>query len=123
MIAVLAEDGETASDVVKTSLQKSSSAASVPFLASEAKAPVEPAPVPVSAGQVKAAAPALLAKSIDKPRIIASPLARRIAADRNIALDGITGSGPYGRILRRDVESATTPPIAHTTAALEGWCR
>ena len=119
VIAVLAEDGETASDVVKTSLQKSSSAASVPFLASEANAPVEPAPVPVSAGQVKAAAPALLAKSIDKPRIFASPLARRIAADRNIALNGILGSGPYGRILRRDVESTTTP-IAHKTAALAG---
>ena len=120
VIAVLAEDGETSSDVAKTSLQKSSSAVPVPSVASEAKSPVEPAPVPLSAGPVTAAALAPPDKSIDKPRIFASPLARRIAADRNIALDGITGSGPYGRILRRDVESATTTPIAHTTAALAG---
>ena len=43
-------------------------------------------------------------------------MARRIAADRGIALDGIVGSGPYGRILRRDVESADVSPIAQTTA-------
>ena len=120
VIAFLAEDGETASDVVETSLQKSSSAAPVPSFVSEARSPVEPAPVPVSAGPVKAAAPVPLAKSSDKPRIFASPLARRIAADRNIALDGITGSGPYGRILRRDVESAATAPIARTIAVLAG---
>ena len=39
-------------------------------------------------------------------RIFATPLARRIAADRGIALDRLTGSGPHGRILRRDVEAA-----------------
>ena len=33
-------------------------------------------------------------------------MARRIAADRGIALDRLTGSGPHGRILRRDVEAA-----------------
>ena len=63
VIALLAEDSETASDVAKTSLQKSSSAAPVPSVASEAKSPVEPAPVPASAEPVKAAAPAPLAKS------------------------------------------------------------
>ena len=67
-----------------------------------------------------AEAPAPKAKISDKQRIFASPLARRIAADRNIALDGITGSGPYGRILRRDVEPAATTPIARTNAALQG---
>jgi pyruvate dehydrogenase E2 component (dihydrolipoamide acetyltransferase) len=120
VIAVLAEDIETASNVAKTSLQKSSSAAPVPPVVSEASSPAEPAPVPVSAGPVKAAAPVPPAKSRDKLRIFASPLARRIAADRNIALDAITGSGPYGRILRRDVESAATAPIARTIAALAG---
>jgi len=117
VIAVLAEDGETASDVAKAGLQESSSAAPVPSVAAEAQERVEPAPV--TAAPVKAV-PAPQTKSSDKPRIFASPLARRIAADRNIALEGITGSGPYGRILRRDVESAATAPIAQTTAALAG---
>ncbi len=117
VIAVLAEDGETASDVAKAGLQEPSSPVPVTSVAAEAKERAEPAPV--TAAPVKAV-PAPQTKSSDKPRIFASPLARRIAADRNIALEGITGSGPYGRILRRDVESAATAPIAQTTAALAG---
>jgi pyruvate dehydrogenase E2 component (dihydrolipoamide acetyltransferase) len=117
VIAVLAEDGETAGDVAKAGLQEPSSPAPVPSVAAEAQDRAEPAPV--TAAPVKAV-PAPQAKSSDKPRIFASPLARRIAADRNIALEGITGSGPYGRILRRDVESAATAPIGQTTAALAG---
>lgn len=39
-------------------------------------------------------------------RIFASPLARRMAADSDLPLEGITGSGPGGRITRRDVEAA-----------------
>jgi pyruvate dehydrogenase E2 component (dihydrolipoamide acetyltransferase) len=118
VIAVLAEDGETASDVANAGLQESSSAAPVPSVEAEAKAPAEPAPV--TAAPRTAFAPARQTKSSDKPRIFASPLARRIAADRNIALEGIIGSGPYGRILRRDVESAATAPIAQTIAAQPG---
>ena len=117
VIAVLAEDGETASDVAKAGLQEPSSPVPVTSVAAEAKERAEPAPV--TAAPVKAV-PAPQTKSSDEPRIYASPLARRIAADRNIALEGITGSGPYGRILRRDVESAATAPIAQTTAALAG---
>ena len=117
VIAVLAEDGETASDVAKAGLQEPSSPVPVTSVAAEAKERAEPAPV--TAAPVKAV-PAPQTKSSDKPRIFASPLARRIAADRNIALEGITGSGPYGRILRCDVESAATAPIDQTTAALAG---
>ena len=117
VIAVLAEDGETASDVAKAGLQEPSSPVPVTSVAAEAKERAEPAPV--TAAPVKAL-PAPQTKSSDKPRIFASPLARRIAADRNIALEGITGSGPYGRILRRDVESAATAPLGQTTAALAG---
>jgi len=117
VIAVLAEDGETASDVAKAGLQEPSSPVPVTSVAAEAKERAEPAPV--TAAPVKAV-PAPQTKSSDKPRIFASPLARRIAADRNIALEGITGSGPYGRILRRDVESAATAPIVQTTATLAG---
>ena len=105
VIAVLAEDSETASDVAKAGLQELSLVAPVPSIASETQAPASAAPVT-----------APVTKSSDKPRIFASPLARRIAADRNISLEGITGTGPYGRILRRDVESAATASIAQTTA-------
>ncbi|MFW6300025.1 MAG: biotin/lipoyl-containing protein, partial [Oceanicaulis sp.] len=39
-------------------------------------------------------------------RIKASPLARRLAADAGIALEDLDGSGPHGRIVKRDVEAA-----------------
>lgn len=39
-------------------------------------------------------------------RIAASPLARKVAADLGVALDGVTGTGPGGRITRADVEQA-----------------
>ena len=47
-------------------------------------------------------------------RVKASPLARRIAAERGIDLGGIAGSGPEGRIVLRDLESA--PPAPPATA-------
>ena len=45
-----------------------------------------------------------------RPR--SSPLARRIAAERGLALGAIEGSGPGGRIIKRDVESAVAAPAA-----------
>jgi pyruvate dehydrogenase E2 component (dihydrolipoamide acetyltransferase) len=43
-------------------------------------------------------------------RIKASPLARRLAADKGVDLGGVTGSGPHGRIVKADVEGAKTAP-------------
>ena len=134
VIAVLAEEGETASDVAAANPQKPASPAPLKSVAAEARERAEaqeraePEPitaVPVAAARVTAAkgtaaSSAPQTKSSGKQRISASPLARRIAADRNIALEGITGSGPYGRILRRDVESAVTAPIGQKTAAPAG---
>jgi pyruvate dehydrogenase E2 component (dihydrolipoyllysine-residue acetyltransferase) len=75
-----------------------------------AKAPAEPKEA--SAAQPAAAAPAPQpaepAPSATGGRILASPLARRIARDAGLDLSAIQGSGPGGRIIRRDVESATT---------------
>jgi pyruvate dehydrogenase E2 component (dihydrolipoamide acetyltransferase) len=41
-------------------------------------------------------------------RVKASPLARRMAADKGLDLSGVAGSGPEGRIIKRDVEQAST---------------
>jgi pyruvate dehydrogenase E2 component (dihydrolipoamide acetyltransferase) len=45
-------------------------------------------------------------------RVKASPLARRIAEERGVDLAGLSGSGPAGRIVKRDVEAATAAPSA-----------
>ncbi|MEM9939160.1 MAG: pyruvate dehydrogenase complex dihydrolipoamide acetyltransferase [Pseudomonadota bacterium] len=97
LIAVLAEDGEDASSVY----------------AKTASAPVEEAAVPTAVEDTPAAA--LASTPVELPsagkgddRIKASPLARRIAALKGIDLKTLVGkgSGPRGRIVKKDVESA-----------------
>jgi pyruvate dehydrogenase E2 component (dihydrolipoamide acetyltransferase) len=52
------------------------------------------------------------------PRVFASPLARRIAEQSGVDLSGIKGSGPHGRIIKRDVEGrAGTAPAARPQPA------
>ena len=66
------------------------------------------APVAAPAAPPAAAAPALAAPAPAKTgnHIIASPLARRLATAKGVDLATVTGSGPKGRIVKRDVESA-----------------
>lgn len=68
----------------------------------------QPAPEAVPAVAVPAAAAVTTPAAGDggAVRHRASPLARRIAAQNGVDLDGITGSGPHGRIVRVDVERA-----------------
>jgi pyruvate dehydrogenase E2 component (dihydrolipoamide acetyltransferase) len=79
-----------------------------------------PAATPVAA-PVSAAPNAEAAEDSDG-RVKASPLARKIAAERGIDLSRIIGSGPGGRILREDVEKAAAAvseviPIRETPTA------
>jgi pyruvate dehydrogenase E2 component (dihydrolipoamide acetyltransferase) len=69
----------------------------------------EPAPPPVEkpAEPVQAAAPVV---QTDKGRLIASPLAARMAKDSGLDLRSIQGSGPNGRIIKRDIEAVLTQP-------------
>jgi pyruvate dehydrogenase E2 component (dihydrolipoamide acetyltransferase) len=50
-------------------------------------------------------------------RVKASPLARRVARDTGVDLAGLKGSGPGGRIVKADVESAAVPAAAPEMAA------
>ncbi|MBE1284713.1 MAG: pyruvate dehydrogenase complex dihydrolipoamide acetyltransferase [Rhodobacteraceae bacterium] len=104
-IAVLLEDGESADDIGAT-------AAAAPEAAPAADAGGEAAPAAVEA---PAPAPAAATRA-DGGRIFASPLARRIAAQKGLDLAQISGSGPHGRIVKADVESATAQPAAAAPA-------
>jgi pyruvate dehydrogenase E2 component (dihydrolipoamide acetyltransferase) len=76
-----------------------------PSAAPAAPAPVVAAPAPTlapAATPVAAAPPA----ASDGSRIMASPLAKRIAEAAGINLAQVTGTGPHGRIVKADVESA-----------------
>lgn len=65
--------------------------------------PAQPAPLPLAGGAGGGAS---------SQRTIASPLARRIAEQHGVDLATITGSGPNGRIVKADVESAASKPAA-----------
>jgi pyruvate dehydrogenase E2 component (dihydrolipoamide acetyltransferase) len=71
--------------------------------AASAKAPAG-TPAPQKAAAASAAAPAHAAAAGPGSRIKSSPLARRIARDKGIDLRAVRGSGPEGRIVRRDLE-------------------
>ena len=72
-------------------------------------------PAAAPAPKVEAAvAPALVAKAVAGDRVIASPLAKRLAAAQGIDLATIKGSGPNGRIVKADldgVQPGTTAPV------------
>ncbi|WP_299776707.1 pyruvate dehydrogenase complex dihydrolipoamide acetyltransferase [uncultured Roseobacter sp.] len=102
-IAVLLEEGESADDIdTSTPTPKATQAADAGN--EEAPAASEaPAPAP-AAGSTPAP------QAADGTRIFASPLARRIAADKGLNLADIKGSGPHGRIIKADVEGASAAP-------------
>jgi pyruvate dehydrogenase E2 component (dihydrolipoamide acetyltransferase) len=103
VIAVLLEDGESAGDISASAAAPA--AAPAPVAQAAAPAVVAPTPAP--------AAPA----AKDGNRVFASPLARRIAADKGVDLTTMTGSGPRGRIVKADVEGASAAPAAVSAAA------
>ncbi len=57
--------------------------------------------------------------AVDAGRVRASPLARSMAAQRNIPLTGIPGTGPGGRIVKRDVEAYGSSPRPRPSAVPE----
>ncbi len=101
-IAVLLDDGESADDIAAAAAPATAPEATNVADAGEEKSPA------AAAERAVPPAPA----SADGTRIFASPLARRIAADKGLDLSAITGSGPRGRIVRADVEGASAAPAA-----------
>ena len=73
-------------------------------------APAAPKPVPVAAAPAAPAAPAAAAPApVARPvgeRVVASPLARRMATQAGVDLAALSGTGPGGRIVRADIEAA-----------------
>jgi len=74
-------------------------------------APSAPAPIAngvpspaATTGPTAVAAPA--AATTETGRVLASPVARRLASEAGVALGQIQGSGPGGRVVKRDVEAA-----------------
>jgi pyruvate dehydrogenase E2 component (dihydrolipoamide acetyltransferase) len=121
VIAILLEEGETA-----VPAGAAPAPAPAPKPAPAAAPPSAPKPAPAAPAAPAPAAPAAQAPAA-KPaaapsggRIFASPLAKRIAAEKGLDLSAIKGSGPNGRIVKADVESAKpgAAPAAAPIAAV-----
>ena len=109
VIAVLASEGED----VKTA---ASAAKSAPAAAPKSPETPKSQPVPAKAAATVPASPASpkpASARIAQPgsagganRVFSSPLARRLAKEAGLDLNGVQGSGPHGRVIARDIEDA-----------------
>ena len=118
LIAIIGEVGE---DITSLLDNDSNSATTDP-------SPVAEDDKVTKAKEAMAAPTAVIAPSLGDGRIKASPLAKKIAADKGVDLNSIAGSGPEGRIVKKDVETVqsstsstltrpgATAPMASSTA-------
>ena len=121
VIAVLAGEGEDVQAAAAAAEKATTAPASMKPSSTEAAfkpapaTPPQPSPAGPQAGprpREEAAQPAVRpqeAPSVDgrgAPRIFSSPLARRLAREAGIDLSRVTGTGPHGRIIARDVAAA-----------------
>ncbi len=133
LIAVLLEDGEDAS-AADAIAADAPAAAPAPAAAAPAPAPAaEPAPAPAPAAQAPipaapapVSAPATPVSSTganNGTRVFASPLAKRIAEQSGYDISQIPGTGPRGRVIKRDVEAyvpSAAPVAAAGAVSMEG---
>ncbi|GKS02436.1 pyruvate dehydrogenase complex dihydrolipoamide acetyltransferase [uncultured Sphingomonas sp.] len=126
VIAILAEEGEDAASVSaptksETPQPAAKESEAKPNPADPNKTGSEAKPVERTVTQAEDHGRPADAGASDKGgRVKASPLARRIAADKGIDLSGLSGSGPNGRIVKADVEGAkpgAAPAAAKADAA------
>ncbi len=113
-IALILEEGEDASALQGVPDGVQTAAPPVEETPAAAAPPPQPAPPPAPS------APAPTVPATAKGgRVIASPLARRLAARAGIDLARIKGSGPHGRIVKRDVEGAAAVTLPAAAVPVE----
>jgi len=116
VIALLLEEGEDAKSLGAG--QPAAKPAPAAAVAPAQAAPAAPVPVnPKTAAPPAPAAPQANGAST-ADRLFASPLARRMAAQAGLDLAQLKGSGPHGRIVKSDIETALAKPAAQRPAAL-----
>ena len=117
LVGVIAGKDEDISDVLKGAGGGASAAPAAAPKAAEAAPAAAPASAPSASSSP--AAPAAAAVS-SGGRVTASPLARRMAGDQGLDINAIQGSGPGGRIIKRDIEAAMAGGGAKAAPAASG---
>ena len=120
LIAILAGEGESVEDAAKGGGDAAPAAAPAEAPKAEAAPTPDSKPLRDANPAAPAASPAPVTSSGE--RTFSSPLARRIAKDAGVDVAQISGSGPHGRVVKKDVEAAIASgtgkaPAAATTAS------
>jgi pyruvate dehydrogenase E2 component (dihydrolipoamide acetyltransferase) len=122
-VILAAGEGEDAIAPALAAAGGEASSTAVPLPTAVPAAP-EPETAPATADATVAPAPPAEASVASAPpevshdgRRAASPIVRRLARERGIDLAGLSGSGPGGRIVRRDLDAAATTPATVVAAA------
>lgn len=121
VIALLLADGEDASalegaDASAPDTSKPAAEAE----ASKAKAESKTENEPKAEAAPASPPPAASTKKADGERIFASPLAKRLAGMEGLDLGQIAGSGPHGRVVKRDIEKALSEGTGKAAASGAG---
>ena len=106
ILAIVGKEGEDFASLLTES-------APAPIPTSEAPANTE---APAASSTVSANSPAPLMQSNQDERVKASPLAKKIAAEKGIDLTSLSGSGDGGRVVKKDIENYTPSANASKTA-------
>ena len=113
VIAVLAGEGEDPKSAAAAAGKRAdrpspaAAAPAPPVAAAEKPAAAPPPPQAAPAAPLPAVpAPKAASNGRDAGRVFASPLARRLAKEAGIEIGRVQGSGPHGRVIARDIESA-----------------
>ncbi|MGE0506388.1 MAG: dihydrolipoamide acetyltransferase family protein [Solirubrobacterales bacterium] len=111
---ILAEEGDTLAIGAPIAVVGDADAASAsPSGAPPASTEEPPPPEPRAAdGPISTTMATKSAHRPDGERVKASPVARRLARERGVDLTTLSGSGPGGRIVKKDVEAAAAAPQA-----------
>ena len=113
-LGIVGEKGEDITDVL-AEIEAKAAAAPAPAAPAEPSAPAGTAvPAPAAAAPAPTLAPATVGRG--DGRVLASPLARRLAEERGIDIGQIAGSGPQGRVVKKDVEGFVPSAAASTSA-------
>lgn len=108
VIAIIGKEGEDFQDLLNEQPSPSE------------EAPNEPAPEEKEASPVSSSAPAASSSPSPAPsnasnssngRVFVSPLAKKMAEEKGISLDQVTGTGDNGRIIKRDIENFTPSAV------------
>ena len=103
ILAIIGEAGEDVNALLATA-GASAAPAAAPVEEAKPAAAAAPSPAPVAPAAKAAPSPAPVAAANANGRVIASPLAKKLAEEKGIDLNALAGTGEAGRIVKRDVD-------------------